>query len=173
MRNAVLLHVVLLPFRWILAHKCAVFEQIPAFPGVIFCKINTQSLTKGYTHGHLNAHVKSDKTADHRSRPTIKNSVTPFKADLTCSRWSRRVWSSPVNWPWVTCTPPSFGACWQPVYLARHSTCGQMPSAAALGALCCHLLQGDVLFIVRFRRRSADCIFVITSLRRCHWSIAS
>lgn len=56
-----------------LAHKRAVFEPRPAFPGVIFCKIQTQSPTKGYMHGHLNTHVKSHKTADHRSRPTIKN----------------------------------------------------------------------------------------------------
>ena len=62
-----------LHFRWTLTHKCALFEQRPAFPGVIFCKIHTQSHTKEYMHGHLNARVKSYKTADHRSRPTIKN----------------------------------------------------------------------------------------------------
>ena len=62
-----------LHFRWILNQKCAVFEQLPAFPGVIFCKIHTQSHTKGYMRGHLNAHVRSDKTVDHRSRFTIKN----------------------------------------------------------------------------------------------------
>jgi hypothetical protein len=72
-----------LRFRWILAHKCAVFEERPAFPGVIFCKIHTQSHTKGYMHGHLNAHVKSDKTADHRSRTTIKNK------ELSHAFWGR------------------------------------------------------------------------------------
>jgi hypothetical protein len=131
---------------------CAVFEQGPVFPGVIFCKIYTQSLTKGYTHGHLNAHVKSDKTADHRLRPTIKNSVTPFETNLTCSRWSRRVWSSLMKWPWVTWPLQSFEACWQSVCLARLSTGGQMPSTAALG---CSVQPRSARWCVIYRQRRA------------------
>ena len=34
-------------------------------------------------HGHLDAHVKSDKTADHQSRPTIKNK------ELSHAFWGR------------------------------------------------------------------------------------